>query len=252
MIRTTRDSPGRPPTPRAVAAAGPVGTRPVTPTSAEQTEHGDDHQHRRPPPTERPVRRVGRPGLLRHRAGRRDPDPGHPGRRRGLPDHPVDARVHRAARRPPRRPEHRGLHRAAAVRHAAGGGPRARSWPPRWPSAIALFITHYAPAPAGAGPRLRGRPAGRHPQHRLRLLGHRLARPAAGAPLRLAGRRTSSFIPLFAGPASVDRPHDAHRRPRARRHDPADHQRDLPRGLHPGARRCTARPRSPWARPAGR
>ena len=71
------------------------------------------------------------------------------------------------------------------------------------------------------------RPARRRPLRRLRPLGHRAASRPQLVPLYVWLDDHLGFIPLFAGPGLGDRPHDAHRRHRARGHDPADHHRDL-------------------------
>ena len=126
-----------------------------------------------------------------------------PRRRRRLPDrrgHPGAQRAARQARR--RQPTLAGLRRPAGLRHPAGGGPdRAADRRPAGPRRRAGDLALRA-APAGPAARLPGRPAGRRPQRRLRPLGHRLPRPAAG-PAYAWLEDHLGFIPFFAGPAST-------------------------------------------------
>ena len=140
---------------------------------------------------------------------------------------------------PPRRPTGRPPTSSATSgrwsRHDPRGGHRRWSMAVPFAIGIALFITHYAPRRVASTVRLRRRPARRGALARLRPVGRRFL---AKILHRLHGwiaeqPAASSVLPAAARP---NRPHAAHRRRRARHHDPADHHGDLARGVPPGAR----------------
>ena len=81
-------------------------------------------------------------------------------------------------------------------------------------------------APARPGPGLPGRPARRRAQRRLRPVGRRRAGPGLGRPPTLAGRQPR-LAAVLRRSGLGHRTHDADRRHRARRHDPADHHRGV-------------------------
>ena len=187
-----------------------------------------------------------RPGLLQPRGRRRGDDPGPARRGRDLPRRRGGCR--RSPPAPPNCP------RARASSTTSRRSPSAPCW--RRPSrsivavplavAVALFITHIAP------PRL-ALPLGylvdllaAIPSIVYGLWGIFVLGPAA-VPVMKWLEEKLGFIPFFEGPASVDRPDDARRRPGAGGDDPADRLRRRPRGLladaaqapgrRPGARR---------------
>ena len=116
---------------------------------------------------------------------------------------------------------------------------------------IALFIAHYASRRLAAAARLRHRPAGRRALDHLRHVGPPVPHAEHGGLWQWLNTYLG-FIPLFSNDLGIYTPLDPHRRRRPGDHDPADHLRDHPRGLHPGARAATSRRRSPSVPPAGR
>ena len=67
------------------------------------------------------------------------------------------------------------------------------------------------------------------------LWGISVLAPRHGAGLSTGSPTTLGCLPFFEGPASATGPHHPDRRHRAGDHDPADHHRDLPRGVRADA-----------------
>ncbi|CAA9567557.1 MAG: Phosphate transport system permease protein PstC, partial [uncultured Thermomicrobiales bacterium] len=174
---------------------------------------------------------AGRPLLRRSRQGLGDLHPA--GARRGgrLPGHRGDPGPHRTRGGRRRRRGPRQLHLAPGRRHAgerragprhrhpAGGGDRP--------------LRHVLRTAADRGrPRVRHRPARRHPERRLRLLGGGRAGARDGA-LPPVGGREPDLDPVLRRAGLDQRSDHADHRRGPGRHDPADHLRHLARGLRP-------------------
>ncbi|CAA9470453.1 MAG: Phosphate transport system permease protein PstC, partial [uncultured Solirubrobacteraceae bacterium] len=174
-----------------------------------------------------------RPGVLRpgHHLGRAHP--AGAGRRRPVPHHRVAARRRRAARRAAGQRGLPELPGPARLRHAARGRARAAHRDAAVDRDRAVHLALRAPA-RGPHARLPRRPARRGAERRLRAVGRDGAGALPAAGVRVA-RRARRLHPAVRRPGLLDRPHDAHRRHRPRRDDPADHDGDQPRGLPPGA-----------------
>ena len=100
---------------------------------------------------------------------------------------------------------------------------------------IALYITYYAPRRHGAALGYVIDLLAAIPSVVYGFWGIcRSSRPR-WCPFHVLGGDNLGFIPLLRRPRVGQRPHDAHRRPRAGGHDPADHHGHLPRGVPPGA-----------------
>src|SRR5690606_34430003 len=151
---------------------------------------------------------------------------------RDLPRPALDPRLRRDERGrvdPPGRRELLGLCVAAGVRHGLGG----RAGTGHRHAAVdrdrAVHLPLRAPtARVDAG--VHRRPAGRRALRRVRAVGHPRPRARRTADLLLA-RRERGMVPAVRRPGLGHGTHDPHRRDRARGHDPAHHDRDLPRGL---------------------
>ena len=207
----------------------------------------------RDPTGHRPRRAARRPGLLRSHAHRRVADPRHPGRGRALP--------------------HRAVH-SRARRRLAGELPNNASnfWVYVWPL---VFGTLWAAADRAdhrdAARRSASRSSSRttRPRRVAQALGYIIDLLAA-VPSVVFGLWgivvLAPFVqpfyawlgelprldPALRAPGVRHRAHHPHRRHRARRDGPPDHDRHLPRDLPADARACTRRPRWRSARPAGR
>ena len=83
--------------------------------------------------------------------------------------------------------------------------------------------------------RLRDRPARRRAQRGLRPLGRSASCAGYLSRLTTGWHENLGFLPFFAGPPSATGRTHAHRRHGAGDHDPADHHRDLARGVRPDA-----------------
>ena len=130
-------------------------------------------------------------------------------------------------------PQPHRLHRPARLRHHPLGGDRAAGGHPAGGGRGAVHHPLRAtPDRPDAG--LPRRPARRGAQHRLRVVGSGRARPGLGRAVDLA-QRVVRLAAVLRRSRLRDRAHDARRRPRPRRHDPADHHRGVARGLPPDA-----------------
>ncbi|CAA9243737.1 MAG: Phosphate transport system permease protein PstC, partial [uncultured Blastococcus sp.] len=176
---------------------------------------------------------AGRPHLLRGRQGLWHLHPAGPGGGRGLPDQRGDPRPHRPGGGHPGRRGSVRLHRPARPRHPARRRPRpaGRDAARRRHRPVRHLLR---PPPHRIGAGLRDRPAGGDPQRRLRLLGAGRPGTHAGAVPPLGGGQPR-LHPVLRRARLDQRPHDAHRRPGAGGHDPADHLGHRPRGVQPGA-----------------
>ena len=116
---------------------------------------------------------------------------------------------------------------------------------------IALFISHYAPRRLAQLLGYLVDLLAAVPSIIYGLWGFQTLAPAT-VPVARWLEANLGFIPLFAGPASITRPHDAHRRHRPCRDDPADHDGHRARGSSSRRPSCTSRRRWPSERPGGR
>ncbi len=146
-----------------------------------------------------------------------------------------------------------GLRRPPRLRHGLGGR-RSRSLiaVPLVASAIALFISHYAPRRVAQGLGYIIDLLAAVPSVVFGLWGIKRPGPGRPAALRLAQPRRSAGSRCSPAPVSGTGRTIFTVAHRARRHDPADHHGHQPRGLPADASRCTRRRPSRWAPPAGR
>ena len=171
-------------------------------TSTSQTSRRPVHRARPP---------ARRPDLLRPGGGRRAADPGHPGRRRDLPDRQGLAGLTASAADLPdgksflslrRRPSRSGRSSPPASR-SSSAAPLA--------VAVSLYVAFYAPRRLAAFLGYVDQPPRRDPEHHLRALGHRGARPRVGRSAGVAGRPPRVHPPVRR-PGLGHRAHDARRR----------------------------------------
>ncbi len=240
--------------PRVGGRRTPVGPAPSEPRAEQAGSNGDHHQRRT---TESPAKTP--PAARRPDLRRASPWP--PGLRSWWPWRGVS--IFLAIEGVPRALGRRAGHPTARRRRTSGATSgrwsSAPSWPrcSPWSSPCRSRSASRCSSPTTRPRRL----AGPSPTSSTCSPPSPSSSSASGASRVLAPASSRRYawlddnlglLPFFAGPGVGHRPHDAHRRHRARRHDPADHHRDLAARSSRRRRGCTRRPRWPSAPPAGR